>query len=238
MRELFLGLFLVSVVVLVRNPFARGSRFNVLLGGVATLGMLGSAGWALRSSRELRRMAEPAFYPLPSGPGVHKIRVQPVRGVPGLQASVVRVGTTDEAPGFEPERFWDFAWRVEADAPVHVHDKECPCSHKRFIVFDEFSEKLRDRPVGIEYRVGPEIRGLLDGAQLKVQYPFSFGNDIAMGGCADAWAQAIGVGMAVIGLLGVALQVRRLRSKARAPSATAPGPSTSGPPAPSPPATS
>jgi len=177
------------------------------------------------------RLARATFYPLETEPdGLHVLRITSIPGVPGLNARPVPKGFRCEFQNFSDrklpvsnEQIRQCRWRIKTPGvSLHLHDEKCECSPKDYIVDTGFDDRFRDgtfKTLELEYLVDDQTRSTLKSIDLQVGFPFTFGNDLAMGNAFGGIFAMISAAISFLGLVAVGRQFFGLRRRASQPRA-------------------
>lgn len=211
---MFLALFGISVVFSLYLLGGRPSRLSFGLGIISALYPAGCAIVHERGLGDLRRAEIPRFQPLDNRPGGHTVTVQALEGVPGLSVSLFQ-----EASSLTPEQIWGYRWRASAGGvSIHVHDVKCDCKAPSFELLSHWSQSQRGGKIELEYLVAPETSPALSQVQLRISYPRSYENDIAIGKGLFGYTIPVNWTAAAIGLCCGLVHYLRLRARGRATS--------------------
>ncbi|HVE43269.1 MAG TPA: hypothetical protein VNM14_25560 [Planctomycetota bacterium] len=223
MALLFWPVVLLTLLVLFCALFGKPSKLLLLSSAAGTLLFASGAAYLWIQIARMPGLAAPRYYSLElEPPGTHVVRIASLPEIPGLHVrpilKAVRRGTVsspEERLPISDVQIWSCGWKLRSPAiSLHLHDDRCSCTMNG-LLDTGFDERFRDgtfSAIELEYVVDDRTKPILAAIDLQVSYPFTYGNDLAMGegiGNLIAWAFA---GCAAIGVLGVIAQVIRRRN--------------------------
>jgi hypothetical protein len=227
MQYLFWPVVLPLLTLVFLGLFGKPSPLLLTGSGAAAILFAAVAAYFWVQVAGMPKLAEVRFYTLEvESPGTHVLKIAPIPGVPGVNVRPVPKGLRRKYQSFAeqalPVSLADIrscGWKLRPPArPVHFHDEDCQCSPKDYLFESGFDDRVQSGSIPdleLEYVVDDRTRPTLAAIDLQVGYPFSFGNNLAMGeafGSLFAWGFA---GCAALGGLGVVSQVVRLRNRGR-----------------------